>query len=147
MKVILLKEIANLGKAYEVKEVSDGYARNFLFVKGLALPATPEMLAKVEAKKKKEEKELQKRKERVEEIARRLEGQTVIIKERVGEMGKLYGSVSVSRIAKVLKRSGFEVKEDQIKLSNPLKEVGEFPVEIDLGYDQKIKIKVLVQPI
>lgn len=145
MKVILLHDVKGLGKTNEIKEVSDGYVRNFLLPKGLAHLATPSALANLEKKIQSDVGRLQTGKERLVKLAKKLENQTIVIKEKAQENGKLYGSVNAERIAGVLQASGFEIKKDWILLQSPLKELGEFSVEIKFGENLQIKVKVLIE--
>ncbi|MDP3244548.1 MAG: 50S ribosomal protein L9 [bacterium] len=145
MKVVLIQNIDKIGKAFEIKEVADGYAQNFLLPRGLAQIATPQNLLIVEARKKTlQNKDKQARKERAQ-AAKKLEGLKVIIKEKVQDNGVLYGSVNQTKIADVLKKSGFMVEKEQVVLKNSLKETGEFSVEINFSQNIKAKIKVIIQ--
>jgi len=144
MKVILLQDIENLGKKYEVKEVKNGYARNFLIPKGLAKPATKEALEWLESQKEiavqKAEEELKK----VQSLASAIDDQEIIIPVKLGEEGQLFESITVQRILDELKKLGFEIKKTQIDLSQPIKELGEFPVKIKFEHNLEAEIKVIV---
>ncbi len=144
MRVILLQDIDNLGKKYEIKEVKDGYARNFLIPKGLAKLATKEVMSWLETQKeteaKKEEKELKK----VQEFASSMEGLEVIIPVKIGEEGQLFESINAQKIFEKLKELGFKVKKSQIDLAEPLKEIGEFPVKIKFEHNLEVEIKIIV---
>jgi len=144
MRVILLQDIDNLGKKYEIKEVKDGYARNFLIPKGLAKLATKEVMSWLETQKeteaKKEEEELKK----VQEFASSMEGLEVIIPVKIGEEGQLFESINAQKISEKLKELGFKVKKSQIDLAEPLKELGEFPVKIKFEHNLEVEIKIIV---
>jgi len=144
MRVILLQDIDNLGKKYEVKEVKDGYARNFLIPKGLAKLATEKEIAWLETQKgieaKKEEEELKK----VQEFASSMEGLEVIIPVKIGEEGQLFESINAQKILEKLKELGFKIKRSQIDLAEPLKELGEFPVKIKFEHNLEAEIKVII---
>lgn len=145
MKVVLLKNVDKLGKAFEVKEVTKGYAQNFLLPRGLAQMATAQNILTAEVKNKSFQKsgaQAQKAKVRT---AKELEGAEIVIKEKAQENGALYGSVNQAKIAVALKNKGFLVEKDQIILNNPLKEIGEFPVEINFNQNIKTKIKIIIQ--
>jgi len=143
MKIILLKNVDKVGRVGEIKEVADGYARNFLIPRGLAQVATPGAVAKIEAKKqsaaKKEEIELKK----LQRLTKEMSGIEIKIPAKVGEGGKLYGSVGREQIAIELKRKGFEVESEQIKLDKPIKDVGGHEVVVQLG--QGLETRVLVR--
>ena len=144
MRVILLQDVENLGKKYEVKEVKDGYARNFLFPKGLAKLATKEVMSWLETQKeievKKDEEELKK----VQEFASSMEGLEVVIPVKIGEEGQLFESINVQKISEKLKELSFKVKKSQIDLVEPLKELGEFPVKIKFEHNLEAEIKVII---
>jgi len=144
MRVILLEDIDNLGKKYEIKEVKNGYARNFLIPRGLAKPATEEQIAWLETQKeieaKKEEEELKE----VQEFASSMEGLEVVIPVKIGEEGQLFESINAQKISEKLKELGFKVKKNQIDLVEPLKELGEFPVKIKFEHNLEVEIKVIV---
>lgn len=144
MRVILLKDVEKLGKQYEVKEVADGYARNFLFPKGLAEPATESALKDLEIKKAALELVAEADLKKTEEIVAALDGQEIEIVAKIGEDGKLFGSITPLKIIKVLEAKGFEVKKNQVKLDKPIKEAGEYDVSLELPHGLEAKIKVIV---
>ena len=144
MRVILLKNVDDLGSECDVKDVADGYARNFLIPKGLAKIATKKELQQLEAQKeilaKKEEKKL----EQVQEIISRLNMQEVSVSVKTGDEGQLFEAVSSAKIVKALKELGFEVKKDQINLEKPIKELGEFPLKVSFDHGLETEIKIVV---
>ncbi|MCJ7786748.1 50S ribosomal protein L9 [Patescibacteria group bacterium] len=144
MRVILLQDVENLGKKYEVKEVKAGYARNFLFPKGLAKLATKEVMSWLETQKeieaKKDEEELKK----VQEFASSMEGLEVVIPVKIGEEGQLFESINAQKISEKLKELSFKVKKSQIDLVEPFKELGEFPVKIKCEHNLEAEIKVII---
>ena len=144
MKVILLQDIENLGKKYEVKNVKAGHARNFLIPKGLAKPATVEALKRLETEKEIAEKKAEEELKGVQTSASNLEGQEVIIKVKVGEENQLFESVTSQKISEKLKELGFKVKKNKILLEEPIKELGEFPVKIKFEHNLETEIKVIV---
>ena len=146
MKVIFLQDIKGTAQIGDIKSVSDGYARNFLFPKNLAKPATPDALKQAETLKKKQEEIHVVDKEGALELAKKLEGLTVEIKEDANEEGHLYGSVNEKKIAAALKEQGINLKEENINLPQHLKTVGEYEVELELHPEVKTKIKVIVLP-
>jgi large subunit ribosomal protein L9 len=144
MKVILLKDIENLGKKYEIKEVSDGYARNYLIPKKLAKVANEKNLKWLEKQKEKEEKKAEEELKKIQEAASAIDGQEIIIQVKVGEDGQLYESITAQKIYEKLKELGFEIKRKQILLEEPIKELGEFPVKIKFPHNLEAEIKLIV---
>jgi len=144
MRVILLQDIDNLGKKYEVKEVADGYARNFLIPKGLAKIATKEALFWLETQKEIEAKKAEEELKKVQELATTIDGQEVIIPVKIGEDGQLFESIASQKISEKLKELGFEVKKSQIDLPEPIKELGEFPIKIKFEHNLEGEIKIIV---
>ena len=144
MKVILLQDIEKLGKKYEVKEVKNGYARNFLIPQGLVKIATDEALEWLKIQKEAGEKKAEQALKTIQEVASALDGQEVIISVKVGEDGQLFESISVQKIFDELKKMGFNVKKKQIDLAEPIKELGEFPVKIKLDHNLEPEITIVV---
>ncbi len=144
MKVILLENIDGLGKKYEIKEVKSGYARNFLLPKNLAKQATKKALEWLESQKETIEKTAEEELKKIQELASGIDGFEVTIQVKVGEEGQLFESINQQKISDKLKDSGFEVKKSQIDLPDPIKELGEFPVKINLEHNLEAEIKVIV---
>ena len=144
MKVILLQDVPKLGKKFEVKEVADGHAQNRLIPEGLVKPATKEALEWVEMQKevagKVEEESLQKS----QEMASQLDDREVQLLMKVGDEGQLFEGVTSQKIAERLKEMGYDVKKSQIKLEEPLKELGEFPVKLGFEHNLEAEIRVIV---
>jgi large subunit ribosomal protein L9 len=143
MKVVLLKDLEKLGKAGEVKQVSDGYARNYLIPNKIARPATQKAIEKVE---KQMEKELEKNKEEMERNrlnAEKIQQEELVIKRKAKE-GKLFGSVTGQDIAKALKEKGIEIKESDIDISQQIKKTGEYKVKINFSRGIEADLKVVV---
>lgn len=143
MKIILLTDVLALGKKDEIKEVKDGYARNFLLPKKMAVLATPSALKILETKKKKYEGERIKKKEEIENLFERIKNREFTIKEKANEKGELYGSISKEEIIRMLKENSFELEEDFIQLDNPIKSVGDHKINLEFG-DLKIKFTLKV---
>lgn len=132
MRVILRKNIEKLGKAGDIVEVKNGYARNFLFPQNLALPSTPGNLKRVEDEKRVLMKKQEKIKEEAENLAKKLEKKSITIPVQVGEKEQMFGSVTAQDIANVLKQEGFSIDKNQIDLSEPIKSLGIYNVKINL---------------
>ena len=144
MRIILLQDVENLGKKYDVKEVASGYARNFLIPKDLAKIATKENLKWLENQKEIEVKKAEEELKKVQEIATNIDGQEIIISVKVGEEGQLFESITSQKIYEKLKELGFEIKKSQIDLTEPIKELGEYPVKIKFEHNLEAEIKIIV---
>jgi large subunit ribosomal protein L9 len=144
MKVILLEDVEKIGKKFEVKEVKDGYARNFLIPKGLAKLATKEALIWLETQKDIEEKKAEKGLKEIQEIASSIDDQEVVIQVKVGDQDQIFESVGAQKISEKLKEAGFDIKKNQIELAEPIKELGEFPVKVKFDHNLEAEIRVIV---
>jgi large subunit ribosomal protein L9 len=144
MRVILLQDIEKLGKKYDIKEVSDGYARNFLIPKGLVKIASKKNLKWLKAQKEAEVKKVEEDLKKVQEIASAVDAQEIIIPVKVGQEGQLFESITAQKISEKLKGLGFEIKKSQINLSEPIKELGEFPIKIKFEHNLEAEIKVII---
>lgn len=144
MRVILLKDIKNLGKKFDIKKVANGYARNFLLPKKLAILATEKEIKKIEEQRKAEIKKAEEDLQRTEEIAHRLEGLVIEIPAEAGEDGKLYGGISSQKISETLKEKGFDINKKKIIIKEPIKEIGEYFVFVNLAHNLEARISVVV---
>ena len=146
MKVILLEDVKSLGRKDEVKEVSDGYARNFLFKKHLAQPADKANLNSLNHELKLKAQREQAQKERAEKIKKELSGKVVKVPAKAGEAGRLFGSVTTSDVSEALAQMGYEVDKRKIELPS-IKEVGESEAKLKLyqGISAALKIQVVGQ--
>ena len=144
MKVILLKDVEKLGKKGEVKNVADGYARNYLIPNKMAVLATKSELVKAEEQKKIEAEKAEKELKIYQEIANQIDGLELEISAKVVEEDKLFGTVTVSQIAEKLKEKNFEIKKEQIKLESPIKEIGEYEATVEFPHNLETKIKIIV---
>jgi large subunit ribosomal protein L9 len=144
MEVVLKKDHEKLGKAMDVVNVKDGYARNFLIPQGIAVVATEGNRKVVaESKKLSENREEKKLKEaRVQ--AKKIEKIPCTIKVKVGEEDKLFGSVTTQEIADFLTKEGFDVEKRNIELEEPIKQLGVYSVKVNLYKDEYAKLKVWV---
>lgn len=145
MKVILLQDVENLGSKWEVKEVADGYARNFLIAKNLAKPATPSEVEEAERLRATIEAKAQKELESFEKIASRLDGYELKISVSTGDEGQLYEGVGAQKISAALEADGYSVTPKQVKIEEPIKELGEFPVTIEFEHGLEADIRVIVE--
>lgn len=145
MKVILLKDVKSVGKKYEVKTVSDGYARNFLFPQNLAKMASNKEVSRIEGLKKAEEIKMKKTKEETEKMAKKIEDTELIIKLKVGEKDELFESVTTKKIAEKMKDKDIEINKEQIELKSPIKTLGDFEINIKLPFEVSAKLKLKIK--
>lgn len=144
MKVILEQDVKTLGKKGEVKEVAEGYARNFLFPRGLAVEATGGHLKQHQQHQKLEADKINKVLTAAQNTAAKLEGMNVTITARVGEGGRLFGSVTSADLAAALKEKGFVVDKRKIDLPDAIKSLGSYPFHIKLHPEVEAKLTLIV---
>jgi large subunit ribosomal protein L9 len=142
MKVIFLQDIPNVAQAGQVKEVADGYARNYLIPRKLAALAQPQAVSQIETRTKKIEVRLT---AELTELASQLEGKEISLKAKAGAKDKLYGSITSADIANELKNAtGLEIDKRKIELEEPIRQLGSYEIALKLGKDIAPKIKVTV---
>jgi large subunit ribosomal protein L9 len=144
MEVILRDHVENLGRRGEIVKVADGYARNYLLPRKLALPATDANRKWVERERKIAEVRDSEERASSEAIASRLSALELTITRKVGENDQLYGSVTNSDIADLLKQKGFEIDRRKILLPDPIKQLGETTVPVKLHRDVTAQLRVTV---
>src|SRR5262245_12579288 len=144
MEVILRDHVDNLGQRGEVMKVADGYARNYLLPRKLALPATEANKKWIERERKIAEARDQEERGAADAIASRLTVLELTIAKKVGENDQLYGSVTNADIAEVLAKKGFEIDRRKILLPDPIKSLGEHTVPVKLHRDVTAQLKVTV---
>ena len=145
MKVILLKDIKGTGKKDQVIEVSDGFGRNYLLPRKMAIEATAEAVHSIEKSKQAEKHREDVKRDEAEKQARDLKGKVVIVKVRAGEGGRLYGSITGQEIADALKaQHGVEIDKRKINLDGDIKAFGTYQFEIKLyaGITAKLSVSV-----
>lgn len=150
MKVILLQDIKGLGRKFDIKNVADGYARNFLIPRGLVKIATEQNIKETEIRKNRIEKEAEEIKNKLESMAKNSANQEFIFSVKTGEKGEIFGSVNKEDIKNRL----FENYEDlkkcgdiEVELKKPLKIIGEHLIEVSFGKGIKNKIKIKILPL
>lgn len=144
MKVIFMQDVKGTAKAGEVKDVSEGHARNFLIPRGIALEATPANLKALEDKKRAEAKKAAKIKAEAEELAKRLETKTISLKAKSGEGGKLYGAITAKEIAQETKKQA-QLQIDKRKIEmEPIRSLGTFNLAVKLHPEVTANLKVHV---
>ena len=145
MQVILMEKVANLGELGDVVKVKDGYARNFLIPHGKAKRATDTNLKAFEARRADLEKAQAETFKKAQERGAKLEGLTLQITQKAGPDGRLFGSVTNYDIVEALKHQGQEVERASVRMpQGPLKQVGDFPIQIALHTDVTVTITVSV---
>lgn len=145
MKVIFTQDVKGSGKKGEVKEVSDGYARNFLIGKGLAVEATAKNMSDLAGKKSSEQHKVDVAKAEALENAAKLKGKSVTIKAKAGAGGKLFGAVTASHVADAVgQQLGIKTEKKKVVLSSEIKAFGTYTAEIKLytGISEKITVEV-----
>jgi len=146
MKVLLIKDVKSLGKAGDIKEVKDGYGRNFLIAKGFAKLATNDVIREYQAEQKRKEKQKEEEIKRLKELKKKIENIKLTIKHRVGANGALFGAITNKEISEHLKKDfGIEVDKKHIEVHPPIKQAGEFEVEIKLGHGIDTKLDLIVE--
>jgi large subunit ribosomal protein L9 len=144
MKVLLIKDVKGLGKAGEIKEAKDGYARNYLIPKGFAKLATPEVIREWEEQKAKEEAKLKEELSKIEKIKKELESKVFVVTHKLGANGQLIGAVTNKEVAEVLQKEGFEIDKKHIEHTS-IKAPGEYKIHVKLGHGQSAVITLEVK--
>ena len=146
MKVILLQDVKGKGKKGQMLEISDGYARNFLLPKKLAIEATPDAINTMRMNDKAAAEKAAKERAEAVEISRQLRELTLVVTAKGGGAGKLFGSVTSQEIADALKaKSGITIDKRKIVLSDPIKNVGTYTVQCKLGYEITAPLTVKIE--
>ena len=145
MKVIFNVDVKGQGKKGELKEVSDGYARNYLLPRKLASEATTDNINTLKLKEKAKAAQIAKEKAQAQEYAKKLASVTVTVRAKAGSAGKLFGAVTSQEISDALmKQHGIEIEKNRIVQAEPIKSFGSFEVKEKLGYEISGTINVLV---
>jgi large subunit ribosomal protein L9 len=146
MQVLLLQDVERLGQAGEVKRVADGYARNYLFPRELAVIATPGAIKQAEQQRKAEVRRETQALTEAQALAQALDGQTVTFQARAGETDRLYGSITNVNIADALSEQvGQEVDRRKIELEEPLKDLGTHAITIRWAAEAEAKVTVVIE--
>lgn len=147
MKVILADDVRGVGHRGDTVTVKPGYARNYLFPQGLAYEATEANVRKLGEQKKKYDEKMLHEKTGAENVAKQIEGTTVVITKKAGEGDVLYGSVTATEIADALAARGIQVDRRRIEVAEPIKRLGEHRVHVRLHRDVATELIVDVQPV
>jgi large subunit ribosomal protein L9 len=146
MKIVLTKDVPNLGAAGEVKEVADGYARNFLMPKGFAVLATKGLIKQAQERAEAQRRRNFKARTDAEALSQRINGQTLRFVARVGELDRLYGSITNVDVAEKLgSQIGAEIDRRRVELGDPIKRAGVYSVVVNLGHGLEPRINVVVE--
>ena len=145
MKVILMQDVKGQGKKGQLVEVSDGYGRNFLLAKKLAVLATPENLNTMKQQEKARKAQEAAEKAEAQEIAKKLEGLTVKIVAKAGEGGRLFGAVTAKEVSEALNaQHGINIAKAKLVLEEPIKACGGYKIRAKLGYEISGTVSVMV---
>ena len=146
MKVILLQDVKGKGKKGQLLEVSDGYARNFMLPRKIAIEATPDAVNTMKMNDKTTQERIAREKAEAMEISKTLRGLTVVVKAKGGGAGRLFGSITNQEIADSLKaQSGIELDKRKIVISDTIKTVGTYTVTCKLGYEITAPLTVKIE--
>lgn len=145
MKIILLKDIAKVGRRYETKDISDGYALNMLIPKGLAIAATSEAVKRISVEKSKEDGERKLHQELLLKNLKELDGVTITMIEKANDKGHLFAGIHKAEIIpEIQKQTRLQVDDSHIMLDKPIKELGDHKIEVAVG-DKKVSFILRVQ--
>ena len=146
MKIVLLEDLPGKGKTGEIKEVSKGYAKNFLLPRGLALVATPAVMKQVESRLEREKLEESVDRGKLVELAQQIEGKEIRFKARMGAGERLFGSITAADVAEELSRSvGSAIDKKQIDIEKSFRQTGSYEIAVKLASDIKPKITVVIE--
>lgn len=146
MRVLFLKDVEGVGRAGDVKDVNGGYAKNYLLLRKLAVPATEGALKQAQALKEAAKGKSERKLTEAQSLAGKIEGQVVLFRMRAGEGDRLYGSITNTDVAEALSRSiGMEVDRRHVDLEHSIKALGEHPVTVKLGSGLNATVRVIVE--
>lgn len=145
MKVIFIKDVKGVASRGDVKDVADGYARNFLFPHHAAVAATVQALAQMKEAEEMEHRRAEKELNKLQEAAGRLDGEEIIIGVKTNADGTLYAGVREQQIITALKKLGHTIKPEQVALKSPLKTLGEHMVVVRFGHGLEVDVRVVVE--
>jgi len=144
MRVILKDDVKNVGKMGQVVDVADGYARNYLVPRGLAVDANIKNIRSLEHEKRIIQEKAKKIKNSAQDLAHKISTMTLMIKAKVGEEGKLFGSVTTMDIAELLKNEGIEIDKKKISLDEPIKRLGSYSVNVKLHPEISTQVNIQI---
>lgn len=144
MKVLLLQDVKSHGKKGEIIEVNDGYAKNFLIKKKMAIQATNQVINETNQKKASEARKLEIERQEAIKLAERLNGNTIVVEIACGESGKMFGSVTAKEVSESLQKAGYDIDKKKINLKEPIKSFGVFSVEVKVYANVNATINISV---
>lgn len=147
MKVILLQDIRGKGKKGQMLEVSDGYARNYMLPRKLAVEATPDAVNTMRMNDKATQERIAREKAEAMEISKKLRGMTLTVTAKGGGAGRLFGSVTNQEIADALEKNGIKLDKRKIAIADPIKSVGTYTVTCKLGYEISAPLTVKIEEV
>ena len=145
MKIALLKDVSNLGKRGDVKDVKNGYGRNFLIKNKLAELFTPQVEKRLAAERLNEEKTMANLKNQALILKEKIENLKLVLKTKIGESEQVFGSITPIKIKTELKKNGVKLEKNQI-LSKPIKTLGEHKIKIKLSSGIEAELKIIIEP-
>lgn len=147
MKVVLLQDVAKVGDAGTIQSVKDGFARNYLIPQGLATEATPGRIKEAEQRMRSVQRKIEREEEAQRSLSEKIDGQRIQIVARVGEQGRLYGSITASDVAdKLSAQVGDEIDRRKVLLGEPIRTIGEHTVVVHLVGKLRPEVTVIVTP-
>ncbi len=144
MKVIFLQNVEGVAQKNEIKNVAQGFARNFLIPRGLAIAATKYNLKQFQQREQVKLEKTEQELISVQDLVSKIDGLELDIPVKVNKEGKIFGSIQAIKIANALNQKGFKIKKTQIKLESPIKEIGEYQVKVDFPHKLEAEIVVLI---
>ena len=145
MKVILRQDVPNVGRRNDVKDVADGFARNFLFARNLAKPATERALKEIGAEKIREEREKSEEYQKYNILVDKLKSLTLTFRVKIGERGRAFGSVTAVKIRDALKKQGVTIEKEWVRIEEPIKTSGEKMVKIQFPQGMAGEVRIVVE--
>ena len=145
MKVALLKDVPNLGKRGDIRDVSDGYGRNFLIKNKLAEILTPQVAKRLDTEKNRQEKIAAELKKSTATLKEKIEKIKLTLKAKIGESGQMFGSITPTALLAELKKNNIKIEKSQI-LSKPIKTLGEHKIKIKLPQEMEAELQIVIEP-
>jgi large subunit ribosomal protein L9 len=145
MKVILTEDVKKLGSKGDVVDVADGYARNYLFPRGMAAEATKGKMKEIKEQEAKKERLESEKREEAEKLKSKIESEKFVLKVKAGEQGRLFGSVNTKDIAEAAAEKGYDIDKRKIELNDSIKNLGMHNVSVKLYDDITAELKIDVQ--
>ena len=147
MKVLLKQDVPKIGKKGQILDVKEGYARNFLIPGGLAVEASGGAMKQIEEEKKASDRHKAKEKEEAQDLAKKIEAVSILLKHKAGDEGRLFGSITSAEVAEALKQKNFNIDKKKIVLEEPIRLVGDYEVKIKLHPEVVAHLNVSVEKI